>query len=82
MDPVVVGEGGVEVATLAEFLRWKRGTRSQLDVAKAAGVPAGRLSGWEKGDWIPTFPTLRKLAPALGFTDRDWETIGLLGGRQ
>lgn len=67
--------------TLGEFLRSKRGKRTLQEISNECGLDTAVISRLERDHHKPTFPTLQKLAPVLGFTDEDWETVGTLGGR-
>lgn len=54
----------VEFAVALAKLREKRGL-SQREVAAAAGIGQPMLARYEKGDQLPTLPTLQRLAHAL-----------------
>lgn len=66
--------------SIGEYLRWKRGKRTQSDVAAEAGVSVTLLSRWEQPGSFPTWTSLRKIGSVLGLTIEDWRNIGELGG--
>lgn len=53
---------------LSKTLRSLRGTRSQREVAEAAGMPASTWSKIEHGRQLPRDETFARIAGALGYT--------------
>lgn len=69
---------GVDVNTVGELLRAKRGGRSQRDVAARAGIDHSAVARFEGGKRMPSLPVLKRLADVLGFEEEDWALLDQL----
>lgn len=54
-----------QIGSAIRRIRIERGAQ-QRDVAILAGIPKRLLSGYERGEQVPSFPTLAKVLSTLG----------------
>ncbi len=65
----------IEVETLGELLRTRRGEMTQRELADRVGVTFPTISRFETGHRMPTLATMAKLADALAFSPEDWISV-------
>jgi transcriptional regulator with XRE-family HTH domain len=60
---------------IGDKLKELRGSLSLFDVEKGTGITRTRISEYEKGKYLPTIPTLRKMAD---FLEVPWKELCFL----
>lgn len=72
----------VDVTTVGQLLRARRGSFTQRELADLVGVDHTSIARFESGKRLPNLDVIRKLAEVLGFSDEDWRLVRSLNAKE